>query len=179
MAVVCGSCTAGAAYIPSMCQEAAIIDKTGTIFLGGPPLVKAALGEIVTPEQLGGATLHCSKSGVTDYFCENEEEGLTTAREVTLTFNVKEVDEPKTYDEPLFESEELLGMISKENKMNSRQILARLLDGSRFHEFKEKFGQELITGFGHIEGYINLLALSKSVSQLLCIKQSFNRSCCQ
>lgn len=152
MAVVCGSCTAGAAYIPSMCQEAAIIDKTGTIFLGGPPLVKAALGEIVTPEQLGGATLHCSTSGVTDYFCKDEEEGLTTAREVTLTFNIKEVDEPGTYDEPLFQSDELLGIISEDNKFSARQILARMLDGSRFHEFKGMFGIELITGFGHIEG---------------------------
>ncbi|CAD5111722.1 DgyrCDS1011 [Dimorphilus gyrociliatus] len=152
MAVVCGSCTAGAAYIPSMCQEAAIIDKTGTIFLGGPPLVKAALGEIVTPEQLGGATLHCSKSGVTDYFCKDEEEGLSTAREVALTFNMKEVDDPKMYDVPLYGPDELLGLISKDNQIDSRQVLARLLDGSRFHEFKALYGKELITGFGHLEG---------------------------
>jgi 3-methylcrotonyl-CoA carboxylase beta subunit len=111
MAIVVGSCTAGAAYVPAMVQEAVIVKKIGTIFLAGPPLVKAALGELVSPENLGGADVHCRLSGLTDHYAETEEEAFETGRDIVASFNVDPVVLPEQYDEPAFDPTELLGLI--------------------------------------------------------------------
>ncbi|XP_045618204.1 biotin-dependent 3-methylcrotonyl-coenzyme A carboxylase beta1 subunit isoform X2 [Procambarus clarkii] len=155
MAVVCGSCTAGGAYQPSMCEDAAIVTRIGTIFLGGPPLVKAATGEDISAEDLGGATLHCSVSGVTDYFAETEEEGLEIVRDIVATLNVDPLS-PASLDseEPLL-NPDLLNALSGIDSIDRRKLYAvigRIVDGGRFREFKQKYGKNLATGYGFIEG---------------------------
>ncbi|KAK3709435.1 hypothetical protein QZH41_020421, partial [Actinostola sp. cb2023] len=154
--MVAGSCTAGAAYVPTMADEAVIVDKIGTIFLGGPPLVKAATGEVVSAEDLGGAMLHSSISGCTDHFGEDEEKAIEMTQQIIATLNQPETPAPKgPIEPPLYNVDDLLGLSMIDCKdLPMYQIIARIVDGSRFQEFKTKYGVELITGFSHIEGYI-------------------------
>ncbi len=160
VAVVCGSCTAGGAYVPAMSDETIIVKDNGTIFLGGPPLVKAATGEEVSAEDLGGAQVHTSKSGVADYFAENEEDALEMARNIVETLNYTH-KHPKKFikDEvkaPLYPSDEIYGIIPQDTRkpFDVRDIIARITDGSEFQEFKEKYGTTLVCGFAKIHGYL-------------------------
>ena len=157
ISVVMGSCTAGGAYVPAMSDENVIVKGTGTIFLGGPPLVKAATGEEVTAEELGGASVHCEKSGVTDHFAEDDEEALWIARDIIAHLNRKKVISAalRPSEEPLYSSEELYGVIPKDSKVpfDVREVIARIVDGSRFHEFKQNYAKTIVTGFAHICGY--------------------------
>ncbi|MPZ24229.1 MAG: methylcrotonoyl-CoA carboxylase [Dehalococcoidia bacterium] len=157
VAVVMGSCTAGGAYVPAMSDEAVIVEGTGTIFLGGPPLVKAATGEEVTPEELGGARIHTEISGVADHFARNDEEALAIARSV-LSNAPSRVDLPWTVAEPeppLYEPEGIYGLVPEDPRksFDIHEVIARLVDGSRFHEFKALYGPTLVCGFGRIMGY--------------------------
>lgn len=159
IAVVCGSCTAGGAYVPAMSDETIIVKGNGTIFLGGPPLVKAATGEEVTAEDLGGADVHTSKSGVADHFAETEEEGLELARSIVATLNYRPKHPGKFVKEvnpPLYKPEEIYGIIPSDTRkpFDVREIIARLVDGSEFQEFKERYGYTLICGFAKIHGYL-------------------------
>lgn len=157
IAAVMGSCTAGGAYVPAMSDESIIVKGTGTIFLGGPPLVKAATGEIVTAEDLGGADVHCRTSGVTDHLAENDEHAISLVRSIVENLNIKKnIDVAlQTPEEPLYPAEELYGIVDPNNKQpyDVREVIARIVDGSRFHEFKENYGTTLVTGFSHIMGY--------------------------
>jgi acetyl-CoA carboxylase carboxyltransferase component len=157
VAAVLGMCTAGGAYVPAMSDENVIVKGTGTIYLGGPPLVKAATGEEVTPEDLGGAEVHARVSGVVDHMAGDEAEALTIVRNIVANLNrVKRVDldlaEP---EEPAYPPEELYGILPTDLKQpyDVREVLARLLDGSRFHEFKANYGTTLVCGFGRWMGY--------------------------
>ncbi|MEW6277903.1 MAG: carboxyl transferase domain-containing protein [Candidatus Eremiobacterota bacterium] len=157
IAVVMGSCTAGGAYVPAMSDETVIVRNQGTIFLGGPPLVKAATGEDVTAEELGGADVHCRRSGVTDHYAHNDEEALHLARNIVGMLNRKrrhELDmvEP---EEPAYDPRELYGILPHDRRkpFEVREVIARMVDGSRFHEFKALYGTTLVTGFAHLYGY--------------------------
>lgn len=155
ISIVMGSCTAGGAYVPAMSDENVIVKGTGTIFLGGPPLVKAATGEVVTAEELGGAEVHSFKSGVTDHIAENDEEALLIARDIVEHLNHKsEKLEITEYGEPLFSTEELYGVIPKDAKQpfDVREVITRIVDDSDFHEFKENFGSTIVTAFAKIHG---------------------------
>ncbi|NXH03037.1 MCCB carboxylase, partial [Loxia leucoptera] len=157
VAVVCGSCVAGGAYIPTMAEESVIIDKIGTLFLAGPPLVKAATGEDVSPEELGGARLHSQVSGCSDHFAPSEEEAYECIRNVVSTLNCEPVPEQdREPDSPLYSPEELLGLapLGYSCTLPVKLILSRLVDGSRFQEFKATYGTTLVTGFGHVEGHL-------------------------
>ncbi|XP_052774704.1 uncharacterized protein LOC128213192 [Mya arenaria] len=157
VAIVCGSCTAGGAYVPTMADEAVIINRIGTIFLGGPPLVQAATGEIISADELGGATLHCSVSGCTDYFAADEYEGFQTGRDIVEGLNLPPPPGPQREpEEPLFDPADIAGIIpnKKQEYMDVRKVISRLVDGSRFSEFKVQYGSTLITGFSHIKGYL-------------------------
>jgi 3-methylcrotonyl-CoA carboxylase beta subunit len=160
IAVVCGSCTAGGAYVPAMSDETIIVKGNGTIFLGGPPLVKAATGEEVSAEDLGGADVHTSKSGVADHFAETEEEGLEMARNIVATLNYRPKHPGKFIKSevkaPIYNSDEIYGIIPKDTRkpFDVREIIARLVDGSEFQEFKERYGNTLVTGFAKIHGYM-------------------------
>jgi len=157
IAAVMGSCTAGGAYVPAMSDEAIIVKGTGTIFLGGPPLVKAATGEDVSAEDLGGADVHTRLSGVADHFAEDDEDAIRILREIVAGLNDKRsmsaaVQAP---EEPLYASEEIYGLLptSFRESYDVREIIARIVDGSRFREFKARYGETLICGFAHINGY--------------------------
>ncbi|MEO3435365.1 carboxyl transferase domain-containing protein [Inquilinus sp. CAU 1745] len=157
IAIVMGSCTAGGAYVPAMSDESVIVKEQGTIFLGGPPLVKAATGEVVTAEELGGADVHSRVSGVTDHFAQDDAHALGVARRIVGTLNrTKRVGlalrEPA---EPLYPAEELYGIVGADLRKpyDVREVIARLVDGSEFDEFKRLYGQTLVTGFAHIYGY--------------------------
>ena len=156
IAVVMGSCTAGGAYVPAMCDEAVIVKEQGTIFLGGPPLVKAATGEIVDSETLGGAEVHSSISGVTDHFAENDEHALEITRDIAKYFNRQKHKwlTKKPTKEPIYNEKELYGIVPQSTRTpyDIRQIIARIVDGSEFQEFKQKYGTTLICGFAHIHG---------------------------
>ncbi|XP_052274339.1 methylcrotonoyl-CoA carboxylase beta chain, mitochondrial-like isoform X2 [Dreissena polymorpha] len=157
VAVVCGSCTAGGAYIPTMADEAVMVHRIGTIFLGGPPLVQAATGEIISAEELGGATLHCSVSGCTDYFAADEHEAFQTGRDIIEGLNLpSHPGRLRTPEEPLFDPAEIPGLIPRleQQNMDIRKVLSRLVDGSRFNEFKTLWGSTLVTGFAYIQGYL-------------------------
>lgn len=160
IAVVCGSCTAGGAYVPAMSDETIIVKGNGTIFLGGPPLVKAATGEEVTAEELGGADVHTSKSGVADHFAETEEDALEHARHIVATLNYKSKHPGKfikgEVKAPLYKAEEIYGIIPSDTRkpFDVREIIARMVDGSEFQEFKERYGSTLVTGFAKIHGYL-------------------------
>ncbi|KAH0628045.1 hypothetical protein JD844_008715 [Phrynosoma platyrhinos] len=157
IAVVMGSCTAGGAYVPAMADESIIVGRQGTIFLGGPPLVKAATGEEVSAEELGGADLHCRKSGVTDHYALDDNHALHLARKVVRSLNYqKKIDvtvEPS--EEPLFPPDEIYGIVGEQLKRNFdvREVIARIVDGSKFDEFKALYGDTLVTGFARIFGY--------------------------
>jgi 3-methylcrotonyl-CoA carboxylase beta subunit len=156
ISVVMGSCTAGGAYVPAMSDENVIVKENGTIFLGGPPLVKAATGEEVSAQDLGGAYVHCEKSGVTDHFADNDEHAIEITRNIVVHLNRQKVVSLKTLpiEEPMYSMEEIYGIISKDARIpfDVREIIARIVDGSRFHEFKPLFGNTLVTGFAHIWG---------------------------
>ena len=156
ISVVMGSCTAGGAYVPAMSDENIIVKDNGTIFLGGPPLVKAATGEEVTAQDLGGAQVHCELSGVTDHFAEDDEHAIEILRSLVSHLNHRrKVHLPlQPIEEPLFKAEEIYGIIPKDSRVpfDVREIIARIVDGSRFHEFKALYGKTLVTGFAHIWG---------------------------
>ena len=153
-----GSCTAGGAYVPAMSDETIIVRGTGTIFLGGPPLVKAATGEEVTAEELGGADVHTRLSGVADYFAEDDAHALHLARTIVGTLNrVKRIPaDVATPEEPLYDPDEIYGIVNADTRKSYevREILARLVDGSRFDEFKERYGTTLVTGFARLHGFL-------------------------
>jgi len=157
IAVVMGSCTAGGAYIPSLCDESIIVKEQGTIFLAGPPLVKSATGEVVTSEDLGGAELHCKISGVTDHIAEDDTHALSIARDVIEHLNVTKTIHANVREsrEPLYPIEDILGVIPKDARQpfEVREIITRLVDASEFHEFKPLFGPTLVCGFAHVNGY--------------------------
>ena len=163
LSVVLGSCTAGGAYVPAMSDEVIMVRGKATIFLGGPPLVKAATGAVVTAEELGGAEVHCTTSGVGDTIAENEEHALTLARRSVLTLGQSERSVPEWIqlapnapeELPLYDPAELPGVVGADLKRSFavNEVLARLLDGSRFDEFKPSYGTTLKCGFGHIKGF--------------------------
>ena len=157
IAVVMGSCTAGGAYVPAMSDESIIVKEQGTIFLGGPPLVKAATGEVVTAEELGGADVHSRISGVTDYYAQDDEHALALAREVVTNLNrVKNPNISRREScEPLYPASDLYGIVPSDARkpFDIREIIARLVDGSEFDEFKQLYGTTLICGFAHLHGY--------------------------
>ena len=156
VAVVMGSCTAGGAYVPAMSDETVIVRSQGTIFLGGPPLVKAATGEVVSSEDLGGGDVHTRISGVADHLAENDAHALFIARRIVANFNRRK---PATVtleasEEPLYDPEEIYGVIPQDTRKpyDVREIIARVVDGSRFDEFKARYGTTLITGFARLYG---------------------------
>jgi len=155
--VVMGSCTAGGAYVPAMSDESIIVKNQGTIFLGGPPLVKAATGEIVDAESLGGADVHCSKSGVTDHYALDDAHALQLARDAVVFLNRRKQNplEPRKSVSPAYPAEELYGIVSHDTRYpyKVKEIIARLVDGSQFHEFKARYGKTLVCGFAHLHGY--------------------------
>src|SRR5678815_3663651 len=157
IAVVMGSCTAGGAYVPAMSDESIIVKEQGTIFLGGPPLVKAATGEIVDAESLGGADVHTAISGVADHFAEDDRDALEIARNLVANLNRRKVLSVATQPvrEPLFASEELYGIVPKDTRrpFDIREVIARIVDGSEFQEFKARYGKTLVCGFAHLHGY--------------------------
>lgn len=156
IAVVMGSCTAGGAYVPAMSDETIIVKNQGTIFLGGPPLVKAAIGEIVSAEDLGGGDVHTRLSGVADHLAQNDAHALALARQAVGSLNkTKRFDQAlRTPVPPLHSPQELHGVIPVDPKKpyDVREVIARIVDGSEFHEFKARFGPTLVCGFAHIEG---------------------------
>lgn len=156
ISVVMGSCTAGGAYVPSMSDENVIVKDNGTIFLGGPPLVKAATGEVVDAQELGGASTHCELSGVTDHYAENDAHAIEITRSIVKHLNKKRVVQMKTraIEEPLYAAEELYGVLPADSRIpfDIREVISRIVDGSQFHEFKALYGKTLVTGFAHIWG---------------------------
>ncbi len=156
IAVVMGSCTAGGAYVPAMCDQAIIVKEQGTIFLGGPPLVKAATGEEVDAESLGGGEVHSRISGVTDYLADNDEHALLLAREAVAVSHQRFQSsvERRGVREPLYAADELYGVMPTDTRtpFDVREVIARLVDGSEFHEFKKLYGETLVCGFAHIHG---------------------------
>src|SRR3954464_8456705 len=163
ISAVMGSCTAGGAYVPAMSDEAVIVKGTGTIFLGGPPLVKAATGEEVTAEELGGADVHTRISGVADHFAEDDFDAIAIVRNIVENLRLDKV-EPETRiapEEPLYDPKELYGVIPRDLRKpyDVREIIARIVDGSKFQEFKERYATTLVTGFARIFGYkVGILA---------------------
>ncbi|HET7568930.1 MAG TPA: carboxyl transferase domain-containing protein, partial [Gaiellaceae bacterium] len=164
IAVVMGSCTAGGAYVPAMSDETVIVRGTGTIFIGGPPLVKAATGQDVTAEELGGADVHARRSGVADHYATSDEHALAIARGIVRSLHAAkpappwEVAEPEP---PALDPEELYGLIPEDfrHQVDPRELIARLVDGSRFQEFKQLYGETLVTGFARIDGFpVGILA---------------------
>jgi 3-methylcrotonyl-CoA carboxylase beta subunit len=163
IAAVMGSCTAGGAYVPAMSDETVIVRGQGTIFLGGPPLVKAATGEEVTAEELGGGELHSRTSGVTDHLAQDDPHALKIVRDIVATLAPRAPLpwQRETVVEPVVDPESLLGVVSADLRKpyDAREIIARVVDGSRFHEFKELYGPTLVTGFAHIHGHpVGILA---------------------
>ncbi len=156
VAVVMGSCTAGGAYVPAMSDETVIVRNQGTIFLGGPPLVKAATGEVVSAEDLGGGDVHTRLSGVADHLAENDSHALFIARRIVASFNRSKPTtvtlEPS--EEPLYDPQEIYGIIPADTRKpyDVREIIARIVDGSRFDEFKARYGATLVTGFARLHG---------------------------
>src|SRR6478672_11749702 len=157
VAVVMGSCTAGGAYVPAMSDESIIVKGQGTIFLGGPPLVKAATGEVVTPEELGGAEVHTRVSGVADHYALNDAHALSLVRRIVANLNYRktvdlDVREPR---EPLYPADEIYGVIPADARKpyDVREVIARMVDGSELDEFKQNYGTTLVTGFAHLHGY--------------------------
>jgi acetyl-CoA carboxylase carboxyltransferase component len=163
VAAVMGSCTAGGAYVPAMSDETIIVKGTGTIFIGGPPLVKAATGQEVTAEELGGADVHARRSGVADHYATDDEHALALVRSIIRNLHRRkeapwDVAEP---EEPTVDPSELYGLIPEDYRQafDAREVIARIVDGSRFHEFKELYGETLVCGFARIEGFpVGILA---------------------
>jgi acetyl-CoA carboxylase carboxyltransferase component len=163
IASVMGSCTAGGAYVPAMSDETIIVKGTGTIFIGGPPLVKAATGQDVTAEELGGADVHARQSGVADHYATSDEHALAIVRSIVRNLHRRQeapwaISEP---EEPAVDPGDLYGLIPEDHRQqfDVREVIARLVDGSRFHEFKELYGETLVCGFARLEGYpVGILA---------------------
>jgi 3-methylcrotonyl-CoA carboxylase beta subunit len=157
IAAVMGSCTAGGAYVPAMSDEAVIVKNTGTIFLGGPPLVKAATGEEVTAEELGGADVHTRISGVADHFAEDDHDAIAIVRNIVenLPLGKRELVARTEPEDPAFDPKEIYGVIPSDTRKSYdvREVIARIVDGSRFQEFKERYAPTIVTGFARIFGY--------------------------
>jgi len=157
IAAVMGSCTAGGAYVPAMCDEAIIVRNQGTIFLGGPPLVKAATGEIVDAETLGGGSVHSRISGVTDHLADDDAHALQIARNIVAHLNVGRSNDLSMREpaEPEYPAEDIYGIVSREYRFpyDVREVIARIVDGSEFQEFKKLYGSTLVCGFAHVNGY--------------------------
>ncbi len=157
IAAVLGSCTAGGAYVPAMSDEAVIVRNQGTIFLGGPPLVKAATGEVVTAEELGGGELHSRTSGVTDHLADDDAHALRIVRSIVGTLGPRSPRpwEVRPSEEPVYDVAELYGVVPTDPRTpyDVREVIARLVDGSRFHEFKSEYGSTLVTGFARLHGH--------------------------
>jgi len=164
IAVVMGSCTAGGAYVPAMSDETVIVRGTGTIFIGGPPLVKAATGQDVTAEELGGADVHTRQSGVADHYATSDEHALAITRRIVANAHARKPEAPWTRaapEPPAVDPSDLYGLIPDDHRtqMDAREIIARVVDGSRFDEFKALYGETLVCGWAHIEGYpVGILA---------------------
>jgi 3-methylcrotonyl-CoA carboxylase beta subunit len=164
IAAVMGSCTAGGAYVPAMSDETVIVKGTGTIFLGGPPLVKAATGEEVSAEELGGADVHARTSGVADHYAVSDEHALALVREIAANLSLRAPEPPWDREppaEPLHDPANLYGVVPADyaKGYDVREVIARIVDGSEFHEFKALYGETLVCGFAHIEGYpVGILA---------------------
>ena len=180
-----GSCTAGGAYVPAMSDESIIVRNQGTIFLGGPPLVKAATGEVVTAEELGGADVHSRQSGVTDHYAQNDAHAIGIARRIVATLKqptsaALNMREPR---EPLFPAEEIYGVVSADGRkpFDVHDIIARVVDGSEFDEFKKLYGTTLICGFAHIWGYpVGIIANNGILFSESSLKGAhFIELCCQ
>jgi 3-methylcrotonyl-CoA carboxylase beta subunit len=185
IAVVMGSCTAGGAYVPAMSDETIIVKNQGTIFLGGPPLVKAATGEVVSAEDLGGGDVHTRLSGVADHLAQNDAHALALARQAVGSLNRKksielQLREPEA---PLFDAKEIYGVIPADSRKpyDVREIIARLVDGSEFAEFKARFGATLVCGFAHIEGMpVGIIANNGILFSESALKGAhFIELCCQ
>lgn len=185
IAVVMGSCTAGGAYVPAMADESIMVKNQATIFLGGPPLVKAATGEVVSAEELGGADVHCKISGVADHYAQNDQHALDIARNCIKNLNVKKnislaTKEPR---EPLYDAQELYGIIPSDSRKpyDVRDVIARIVDGSEFDEFKALYGTTLICGFAHIYGYpVGIIANNGILFSESALKGThFIELCCQ
>ena len=185
VAVVMGSCTAGGAYVPAMSDESIIVRNQGTIFLGGPPLVRAATGEVVSAEDLGGADVHSRKSGVTDHYAANDEHALAMARRVIGNLNREKVPnvvvkEPRP---PLYEAAEIHGVVPSDDRTpyDVRDVIARTVDGSEFDEFKKLYGTTLVTGFARIFGYpVGIIANNGILFSESALKGAhFVELCCQ
>jgi acetyl-CoA carboxylase carboxyltransferase component len=157
VATVMGSCTAGGAYVPAMSDEVVIVRNQGTIFLGGPPLVKAATGEVVTAEELGGADVHARKSGVADHYAADDEHAIHITRSIVANLNRGRYAPPglQPPEDPLYDPREIYGIMPDNfrKSFDVREVIARIVDGSRFHEFKENYGTTLVCGYGRIHGY--------------------------
>ncbi|UNK44836.1 carboxyl transferase domain-containing protein [Arthrobacter sulfonylureivorans] len=156
IAAVLGSCTAGGAYVPAMSDETVIVRNQGTIFLGGPPLVKAAIGEVVTAEELGGGELHARTSGVTDHLAENDQHALEIVRDIVSTLPcTAPAWETAPVEAPEADAQEIYGAVPVDvnASYDVREVIARLVDGSRFHEFKREYGSTLVTGFARLHGH--------------------------
>jgi 3-methylcrotonyl-CoA carboxylase beta subunit len=164
IAVVMGSCTAGGAYVPAMSDETVIVQGTGTIFIGGPPLVKAATGQDVTAEELGGADVHTRRSGVADHFAADDEHALAIARRIVANVHSRKPETPWPVlapEPPAVDPSDLYGLIPDDHRtqLDARELIARIVDGSRFDEFKALYGDTLVCGWAHLEGYpIGILA---------------------
>ncbi len=156
IAVVMGSCTAGGAYVPAMCDQSVIVKQQGTIFLGGPPLVKAATGEEVDPEELGGGDVHTRISGVADYLADSDDHALAIARQIVADSNISGANDEqnRSFEEPIYDPSEILGIVTADSRIpyDVREILARIVDGSEFSEFKPLYGDTLVCAFAHICG---------------------------
>jgi 3-methylcrotonyl-CoA carboxylase beta subunit/propionyl-CoA carboxylase len=167
IAVVMGSCTAGGAYVPAMSDETIIVNGTGTIFLAGPPLVKAATGEEVTAEELGGADVHTRVSGVADYFADDDAHALATCRTIVSTLNTTKhlPADMTTPEEPKYDPAELYGIVNADSRKpyDVHEVVARLVDGSRFDEFKARYGPTLVTGFARLHGFLVGIIASNGV----------------
>lgn len=185
IAVVMGSCTAGGAYVPAMSDETIIVKNQGTIFLGGPPLVKAATGEVVTAEDLGGGDVHTRLSGVADHLAQNDLHALALARQAVKNLNARKVPPITTIDPvaPRFPAEELYGVIPTDTRkpFDVREIIARIVDGSEFDEFKSRFGTTLVCGFARIEGMpVGIIANNGILFSESALKGAhFIELCCQ
>lgn len=182
---VMGSCTAGGAYVPAMSDESIIVKGTGTIFLGGPPLVKAATGEEVSAEDLGGADVHCRKSGVSDHYAHDDAEAIHMVRSIVENLNRPtkthlDIHKP---EEPAYDIKEIYGIIPKDSRkpFEVREIIARIVDGSKFHEFKALYGQTIVCGFARIMGYpVGILANNGVLFSESALKGThFIEMCCQ
>ena len=185
VAVVLGSCTAGGAYVPAMSDESIIVKGNGTIFLGGPPLVKAATGEVVSAEDLGGADVHTRLSGVADHFAEDEAHALELCRSIVGHLNARKPDtvQLQASEDPLYDPDELLGVLPRDTRTpyDVREVIARLVDGSRLHEFKTRYGTTLVTGFAHIHGMpVGIVANNGILFSESAVKAAhFVELCCQ